>query len=58
MLDPIMATWDCGPFQVIMEEAGGKFTDWNGTPTIYGGNSIGTNGALYEQVMAIVRGYS
>lgn len=56
MLDPIMSVWDCGPFQVIMEEAGGKFTDWNGTPTIYGGCSIGTNAALFDQVMAIVRG--
>ena len=27
MLDPIMALWDCGPFQVILEEAGGTFTE-------------------------------
>ncbi len=55
MLDPAMAVWDCGPLQVIMEEAGGTFTDWKGTPTIFGGEAIATNGALYEQVMAIVR---
>jgi histidinol phosphatase-like enzyme (inositol monophosphatase family) len=55
MLDPIMAVWDCGPFGVIMEEAGGTFTDWNGVPTIYGGNAIGTNGVLFEQVMAIAK---
>lgn len=55
MLDPVMAVWDCGPFGVIMEEAGGTFTNWEGVPTIYGGNSIATNGALFEQVMAIVR---
>ena len=54
MLDPAMALWDCGPLQVIMEEAGGTFTDWQGRPTIFGGESIGTNGALFEQVMALV----
>ncbi|RIK21596.1 MAG: histidinol phosphate phosphatase [Anaerolineae bacterium] len=56
MLDPVMALWDCGPLQIILEEAGGTFTDWRGTPTIYGGEAIATNGVLYEQVMALVRG--
>jgi histidinol phosphatase-like enzyme (inositol monophosphatase family) len=56
MLDPAMALWDCGPLQVILEEAGGTFTDWQGRPTIFGGESIATNGALFEQVMALVRG--
>lgn len=53
MLDPKMAVWDCAPFGVIMEEAGGTFTDWQGKPTIYGGESLATNGALFDQVMAI-----
>jgi histidinol phosphatase-like enzyme (inositol monophosphatase family) len=56
MIDPVMAVWDCGPLQIILEEAGGTFTDWKGTPTIFGGESIATNGALFEQVMALVRG--
>ena len=54
MLDPVMAVWDCGPLQVILEEAGGTFTDWKGTPTIFGGEAIATNGALFDPVMAIV----
>jgi myo-inositol-1(or 4)-monophosphatase len=28
MLDPVMNTWDCGPFPVILREAGGYFGDW------------------------------
>ena len=56
MLDPYMAVWDCGPLGVIMEEAGGTFTDWNGTPTIYGGSAIATNGALFDDVMRIISG--
>lgn len=55
MLDPVMALWDCGPLQVILEEAGGTFTDWKGQPTIFGGESIATNGVLFEQVMALAR---
>lgn len=55
MLDPVMQVWDNGPFQVIQEEAGGTFTDWNGKPTIYSTNAIATNGWLFEPVMQIVR---
>ncbi|MCA9960115.1 MAG: histidinol-phosphatase [Anaerolineales bacterium] len=55
MVDPIMALWDCGPLQVIMEEAGGTFTDWQGHATIHAGESVATNGLLYEQVMALIR---
>ena len=55
MLDPVMAVWDCGPLQVILEEAGGTFTDWRGTPTIFGGEALATNGALFESVMELIR---
>ncbi len=55
MLDPHMALWDCGPLQVIIEEAGGVFTDWTGTPTIYGGSAVATNGLLHEPVMDMIR---
>lgn len=56
MLDPIMALWDCGPLQVILEEAGGTFTDWRGTPTIFGGEAVATNGVLFDAVMRLVSG--
>lgn len=54
MVDPVMAIWDCGPLQVIMEEAGGTFTDWKGVPTIFSGESVATNGAVFDQVMALI----
>jgi histidinol phosphatase-like enzyme (inositol monophosphatase family) len=53
MVDPVMALWDCAPHQVILEEAGGTFTDWRGNPTIYGGESIATNGVLFQDVMEL-----
>ncbi len=55
MVDPAMEVWDSGPLQVILEEAGGTFTDWKGVPTIYGREAIATNGVLFDQVMALVR---
>ena len=40
----------------IVREAGGPFTDWNGTPTISGGNGTSTNGKLLEQLVAVLKG--
>lgn len=55
MVDPAMEVWDCGPLQVILEEAGGAFTDWHGTPTIHGRAAIATNGLLHQAVLDLVR---
>jgi histidinol phosphatase-like enzyme (inositol monophosphatase family) len=55
MLDAVMNVWDCAALMPILEEAGGTFTDWKGTPTIHGGNAIATNGLLFEPVMDIIR---
>jgi len=58
MLDPAMSIWDCAPLQVIIEEAGGIFTDWSGAPTIHGGSAISTNADLRADVMEIIRASS
>jgi histidinol phosphatase-like enzyme (inositol monophosphatase family) len=55
MVDAVVKIWDCAPFPVILEEAGGTFTDWKGTPGIDAGESIATNGLLFESVMALVK---
>jgi len=39
----------------IVEEAGGRFTDWQGGSTIQGGNAISTNAVLFDEVMEVVR---
>ncbi len=54
MLEPVMAPWDCGPFPVIMKEAGGYFGDWKGNNTIFGNESVTTNLALLDEVLAIL----
>lgn len=56
MVDPRMEVWDAAPLKVILEEAGGTFTDWNGTPTIHHREGVATNGILMEQAMRTIRG--
>lgn len=55
MVDPIMSLWDTAPMQVIMEEAGGTFTDWQGKPTIHNKESIATNKHLLQDVLDLLR---
>jgi histidinol-phosphatase len=40
--------------QVVIEEAGGRFTDYRGRPTAFGGDSIATNAALTVMVRDIL----
>ncbi|MCK6602604.1 MAG: inositol monophosphatase family protein [Bacteroidetes bacterium] len=51
-LDPGMNPWDCAPFGIILKEAGGFFTDWDGNDTIYGPNAVSANPELKDQVLA------
>jgi myo-inositol-1(or 4)-monophosphatase len=56
MLDPVMNDWDCAPFPVILQEAGGYFGDWAGKPTIHAGEAISTTAALLPQVLHLIQG--
>jgi histidinol phosphatase-like enzyme (inositol monophosphatase family) len=53
-LDHVMSIWDCAALLPIVEEAGGRFTDWRGRRTIDGGDAIASNAALHEQIMKLV----
>jgi histidinol-phosphatase len=55
MVDPSMNPWDCAPMLPILREAGGVFTDWQGTPTIHGPDAVGVNAALAGQVLEILK---
>jgi len=53
-LDPIMNVWDCAALLPIVEEAGGRFSDWSGRRTIHGGEAVATNGVLHDQVLGLL----
>lgn len=56
MVDPRMHVWDCAALLPIIEEAGGRFTDWRGERTIRGGDAVASNGTLHDQVLALLKG--
>lgn len=51
MLDPRMNPWDCAALIPILQEAGGRFTDWRGRAVIDGGDAVSTNGALHDEMI-------
>jgi histidinol-phosphatase len=44
--------WDLAPCKIVVEEAGGRFTDLAGVPTIYSGSALATNGRLHDAALA------
>ena len=57
-LDPVVSLWDLAALQVIVEEAGGRFTDYSGAATPDGGSAVSTNGLLHDDVLGILAGPS
>jgi histidinol phosphatase-like enzyme (inositol monophosphatase family) len=55
MVDPIMCVWDAAPMLPILDEAGGKFSDWQGRATIHSGQGIAANPSVWDEVLAITR---
>jgi histidinol phosphatase-like enzyme (inositol monophosphatase family) len=54
MVDPQMSEWDAAPLLVILEESGGRFTDWKGNATIFSKEGVATNGILHENVLTML----
>ena len=46
MTDGTLSPWDAASLIVMIEEAGGVFTDWQGRATAFGDGAIATNAAL------------
>ncbi len=56
MIDPRMHIWDAAALLPILQEAGGVFTDWEGTASIESGNGLATSAALLPDVLALIHG--
>ena len=54
-IEPKVAAWDMAAVQVIVEEAGGRFSGIDGAATFDAGSGVSTNGALHEQVLEFFR---
>jgi histidinol-phosphatase len=50
--EPEVSLWDLAALQIIVEEAGGVFTDLAGNATPDGGSVVCTNGRLHDDVLS------
>jgi histidinol-phosphatase len=46
--------WDLAAVKLIVEEAGGRFTDLSGRATAEGGSALSTNGVLHDEALALL----
>jgi histidinol-phosphatase len=56
MLEPDLNIWDYAALQVVVEEAGGRMTQLDGSPTKDGGSVLTTNGLLHDELISRLAG--
>ncbi|HEV8572192.1 MAG TPA: inositol monophosphatase family protein [Actinomycetota bacterium] len=55
MLEARLRIWDWAAVEVVVEEAGGRMTAFDGTPCTDGGSVLTSNGRLHDGLMARLR---
>ncbi|OBI81735.1 histidinol-phosphatase [Mycobacterium sp. E740] len=50
-MEPEVSTWDLAPLDVLVREAGGRFTNLAGEPGPHGGSAVASNGLLHDAVL-------
>ncbi len=53
--EPIVNPWDVAAAQVLVEQAGGRFTDLTGAPRHDSGTALSSNGLLHNAALALLR---
>jgi histidinol-phosphatase len=54
MVDVDLKPWDLAALKIIIEEAGGRFTDFAGRATAFGGSAIASNGRVHEEIRRLI----
>lgn len=54
-VEPSLALWDMAALDIVVREAGGRFTNLEGVDGIHGGNGLSTNGLLHSNVVDALR---
>jgi histidinol-phosphatase len=55
-LEPSIQPWDVAATKILVTEAGGRYSDFNGSPSIYSGTAVISNGRVHNQVLDILNG--
>jgi histidinol-phosphatase len=53
-IEPSLALWDMAALDLIVREAGGRFTSLDGVDGPFGPNAISTNGALHSVILEAI----
>jgi fructose-1,6-bisphosphatase/inositol monophosphatase family enzyme len=51
MVDPLLNAWDAAAVDVVVTEAGGRFSDWQGRDSIDSGDGVATNGVVHADML-------
>jgi histidinol-phosphatase len=54
MVDPIANPWDLAAAQIVVNEAGGRFTSWSGSDSYSAGDGVGSNGRVHDEVLRLL----
>ncbi len=54
-VEPSLALWDMAALDIIVREAGGRFTNLDGVDGSHGGSGLSTNAALHDYVVNALR---
>ena len=55
-VEPQLALWDMAALEIIVREAGGRFTNTSGKAGVHGGSAVSSNGLLHEAFLNEVFG--
>ena len=56
MVEPELNIWDYAAFQIVVEEAGGRVTQLDGSPTRHLGSVVSSNGLVHDEILARLAG--
>src|SRR5437660_2876667 len=56
MFEPELYSWDLAAPLILIEEAGGRLTEFKGTRTYAGGNAVASNGLLHDAILEKLNG--
>jgi histidinol phosphatase-like enzyme (inositol monophosphatase family) len=53
-LEPSIQPWDVAATKILVTEAGGRYSDFAGSPSIYTGTAVISNGRVHNEVLNIL----
>lgn len=56
MIEPELNVWDYAAFQIVVEEAGGRVTQLDGSPTRHLGSVVSSNGSVHDEILTRLAG--